>query len=364
MRIMDLIEVAPALYRSGTAVHLVGPPGIGKSDVIKNEVRARLSAEYGEEFGFHDVLLPTVDAPDVRGFLVPTKLADGTPSSFYTRSGIMPSKEYMAAHPRGIMFLDEMNSADQLTQKACAPVILEKRFGDQYLAPGWQVWCASNRQEDRAGAGKALSMMINRQRTLRIQSDVQSWALWGEKQGLHPMCLGFAKFKPGVVFPEAVPKEDGPFCTARSFTSAARLLGDLAGLDANGHPNMVIPFDTLSQQCVAGDIGDAAAAELTAFIKLGDQLPTIEEVLANPDTAKCPKDMSAGYAAAQMCLHFATAPTIDVLWTYAERLPREIQVSTAQSLVGRGGGVLLNSKKMTDWIRKNQALINTSSSRK
>ena len=364
MRIMDLVKVAPAMYDAGNAFHLVGPPGIGKSDTIKNDVRAAIEAHIGQKMGFWDVLAPTIDAPDVRGFLVPTKLADGTPSSFYTRSGVMPTKEYLEEYPCGIYFIDERNSADQLTQKAFAPVILEKRFGDQRLPKGWIVASASNRVEDRAGASRALSMMVNRERTLQLQSDVTSWAIWAEAQGLHPMLISFAKTRPGVVFPDSVPKHDGPFCTARSFTAAARLLANLAGVDAKGNPNMVIPYDTLTSQLVAGDVGDAAAAEISAHLKLGDQLPTIEELEADPAGCKCPKELSAGYAAAQMCVHFAKATNIDKLWTFAERLPREIQVSTAQSLVSKGGGVLLNSTKMTAWIQKNQALINTSSAKR
>ena len=364
MRIIDLIEQAPLLYKTRKAMHLIGPPGVGKSMVIEHNIRAVLSAAYGEEFGFHDFLAPTVDAPDIRGFLVPTKLADGTPSSFYTRSGLIPSKEYLAKHPRGIYFIDERNSADPLTNKALAPVVLSKRFGDEHLPEGWWVVSASNRVEDQSGASKAYKMMVNRERTVYLQSDVLSWSIWAEEQRLHPMLIAFAKSRPGVVFPDSVPKTDGPFCTARSFTATAELLGEVAGVDGNGNVNMQIPMDNKVMQLVQGDIGESATAELAAHVKLGDQLPTIDEIESGPTTAKCPKELSAAFAAAQMLLHYAKPTNIDKLWTFAERMPREIQVSVAQSLVARGGGVLLNSQKMTAWIQKNQALIHTSSSKK
>jgi hypothetical protein len=345
-------------------VHLVGPPGIGKSDVIKNEFRDAIAQSVGQALGFWDVLLPTVDAPDVRGFLVPTKGADGVATSFYTRSGLLPPKDYLEAHPFGIYFIDERNAADTLTQKAVAPVVLDKRFGDHRLPEGWLVVSASNRLEDRAGVNRPPTHLVNRERTIQLQSDVQSWAVWAEGQGLHPMLVAFAKSRPGVVFPDSVPKTEGAFCTARSFVSAARLLAEVAGVDEHGNPIMQIPCDSLTSQLIQGDIGEAATAELMAHLKLGDQLPTIEEVEADPAKAKCPKDLSAAYAAAQLCLHFAKPQNIDRLWTYAERLPREIQVSTAQSMIARGGGILLNSKTMNAWIMKNQALINTSSAKR
>ena len=122
MRLLDLVKVAPALYESGTAVHLIGPPGCGKSSVIKNAIVGAISAKCGEEVGFHDVLLPTVDAPDIRGFLLPIKNPDGSAGSAFTRSPILPSQEYIAKHKRGIFFLDARNQAEQLPITVVAPV--------------------------------------------------------------------------------------------------------------------------------------------------------------------------------------------------------------------------------------------------
>lgn len=367
MRIMDLIKVAPDMYKSGArAVHLVGPPGIGKSEVIEHDIVATLSAAFGEQFGFHGFLAPTVDAPDIRGFLVPTKAADGTPSSFYTRPALLPTKDYLAKHPKGIYFIDERNGADILVNKALAPVILNKRFGDEYLPPGWQVWSASNRVEDQSGASKALKMMTNRECVIQLQSDIRSWEVWAEARNLHPSAIAFAKRFPGVVFAETVPKHEGPFCTARSFSAVAEYIGSTVGVDASGNVIMNFGLDTLGMQVMQGYIGESAAGELGAFIKLGNKLPEIDEILADPLKARCPKpeELHIGFMAAQLLLHYAKPENIDILWTYAERLPREIQVSTGQNLVARGGGVLLNSQKMTAWIQKNQALINVSNAKR
>lgn len=357
MRILDLIKQAPAMYESGTALHLVGPPGCGKSDVMKYEIRNALSAKFSEEFGFWDVLLPTVDAPDIRGFLVPTKLPDGTATSMFTRSAILPSREYLAKHPRGIMVLDERNAADLLTQKAVAPAVLWRRFGEEYLPEGWWVVSCSNRISDRAGVIKPPTHLVNRERTIHLTPDAHSWAVWAEARGMHPMGVAFAKKQPGVVFSESVPKEDGPFSTARSFTSALTLLTNLAGKKPNGDFNLEMPSDPLTQELVAGDVGDGAAAQMFAFFKLHDQLPDVEEIEQDPLKAKCPQNLDAAYAAAQLCIHYAKPKNVDQLWQYCERLPKEIQTATAKSLIHSSGGVLLNSKKLGAWIAKNRALV-------
>lgn len=361
MKLLELTKNAPLLYQSGTALHLVGPPGVGKSDCIKNEFRAALEVAYGEKFGFHDTLLPTVDAPDIRGFLVPTKDSSGHPTSFFTRSAVLPSKDYLAEFPRGIFVMDERSAADILTQKATAPAVLWKRFGEEYLPEGWLIISASNRIQDRAGVVKPPTHLVNRERTLQIESDVLSWSIWAEDHGIHPMLIAFAKQQPGVVFSPEVPKGEGAFCTPRSFVSAANLLTIAAGKDSDGNPNMDIPQTGQIGDLVQGDIGEGATAQLMAFLKVADELPTIQEILADPKGAKCPdKKLSAAYAAAQMCLYYAKPDCIDKLWVYAERLPKELQTSVAKQLVQKGSGTLLNSKALGAWISKNKALINAS----
>lgn len=338
---------------------MVGPPGCGKSD-ITSVIRKVLSAKYGEEFGFHSELLTTRDAQDVGGFLLPAKCADGTTTAIYTRSPLLPSREYLAAHKRGLYFLDERNQSELLMQKAIAPVVLWKRFGGENLPEGWWILSASNRTEDRSGVIKPPAFLVNREVTIAIDPDVGSWSVWAEEQGLHPMFIAFAKQRPGVVFAGGVPKHEGPFCTARSFTEAANLMSLVAGTDANGNLNMDMPTDDLTSQMIAGHIGEGATAELFSFLKLHEHLPEITEIEKDPSGAKCPERLDAAFAAVQICIHYAKANNIDKLWTYVERLPKEVQVMAAKSLIEKSGGLLINSKSLTTWMSKNRALINAS----
>jgi hypothetical protein len=350
------------LYKAGGAVSIVGPPGCAKTQCIKHEIVASLSQVYGEEFGYFDSLAPTLDAPDYKGFLVPHKEADGTASSFFTRSPELPSKQYLKDHPRGIYVVEELSSAELLTQKALASVLLEKRFGNEVLPDGWQVWATSNRLSDRAGVVRQPSHIRNRVVEIPIENDALSWSVWAEAHDIHPLIIAWAKQHPTVAFVNEVPATDRPFSTARSVERAARVLQVNLGRDNDGAiVDMELPSDSLTQQIVAGAIGEGAAADLFGFLKIHDQLPTLDEIMADPKKAKCPTDLSAGWAAGQMCIHYAKGANIDKLWQYTERLPKEVQVSMAKSLLERSGSALLNSPALIKWIHANKALITMSS---
>ncbi len=359
MLMKDLCKATTIInwYQSDTAMHLVGPPGCGKTTVAIVDFPRMLTEHFGEDFGVHEEVTTTLDAVDVRGFLVPSKDKNGKGISYFTRPAIIPTEEYLAKHPRGLYILDERSQAQLLTQTACGPVVLDKKFGTEHFLPaGWRVISTSNRISDKSAVIRPPMHLINREVQIEVQFDIDSSAHWWEKHGMHPMGIAFAKAHPGD-FATEVPSEPKPYNTPRSYTMAWNFLKHVAGTDANGHPNMKIVTDHVSQEFVAGYIGDGAAAELFAFLKVADDLPTIEEILANPGKAKAPDRLDAAYAGVQLCLHHADAKNIDKIWEWTERLPLELQTSAAKSMLERSGGQLLNSRRLGKWITKNRALV-------
>lgn len=366
MRTKDLLQdkTITAWYESNTALHLIGPPGAGKTSISKNEIPAiigkYLSAKLGREIvcGVHEEVCTTVDAPDVRGFLVPAKDKDGRGISYFTRPGILPPQEYFEQHPYGVYILDERSQAQLLTQTALGPVVLDKKFGTEWqLPPGWRVISTSNRLSDKSAVIRPPMHLVNRECQVSLDFDIDSAALWWENTNhMHPMGTAFAKARPGI-FVDVVPAEPVPYCTARSYTMAWDYLKHVAGVDADGHPNMKIVTDHVSQEFVSGFIGDGASAELFAFLKVADELPDIEDILKNPTKAKCPDRLDAAYAGVQLCLHHVDANNVDKIWQWVERLPVELQTSAAKSMLDRSGGALLNSPRLGKWIAANRALV-------
>jgi MoxR-like ATPase len=320
---------------------MYGPPGVGKTDTGR-ELPDILASHYGEEFGFVIQEATAQDGPDVLGFLVPVKDPQtGEAIARYTKPDLIRKIEATGL-PNGIVFIDEIGQADNLVQKAYASLFLEGRLGEYTIPEGWFVIGASNRVEDRAGAVKPLSHFVNRQCRVDIDANIEDWLMWARQHKLHHMMTGFASFRPGVVMTAEVPAKPGAYCTPRSFTAAARFMSHLV-TDVDEE----LPNDIVTQQMVAGYIGEAASAELFSFLKTNEFLPTWKEILANPETAKVPPHdrLDAAYAAASLVTQQADGNTLEPAFLYATRLPVEMQTSVARTLafVAQHRALILNS---------------------
>ena len=360
MKLNQLIDEAVELYLSGLTYELVSGPGIGKSETIEGPFIAKLAEFFGEPIGCVTEHLATRDAPDIGGFMVPSKDADGRAVSMYTLPYIMKRVEDQVAKgfKRGVLFLDEYRQADHLVQKATAPLLLNKQIGEWKLPEGWIVMLASNRTEDGAGANKVLTHVNNRKGVITIDFDLEALCQYGQRPevNIHPMIEAYWRARPGQIYTDKTPKGDSPFSSPRSQVAVAKYLR----VKMRDNPDsMHIPDDERTQQVVNGLVGDATGADMFAFFRVANELPTIEEIIADPATAKRPSDdrLDAQYAAMTMAVYHADATTVDKCFQYVTRLCREMQTSAAKSLLEKEGGALLNSPTLSNWIAKNKSLI-------
>ncbi len=320
------------------AALFVSGPGMGKSSIVE-QAAEEFATEIGEPVMCKPFHLTTVEPPDVRGFGLPDKDADGNRIMSFTAPPWAVKKNEPA---RGILFLDELGQASHDVQKPAAELLLHRRVGSYQLPPGWIVVAASNRESDRSGVQRELAFITNRRVIYNIEPNLDAWANWAEKTGVHPLAIAFAKVKPGLVFADKVPEKPGPFCTPRSLVMLSQFIGDM---------DMGMFTET-----AAGLIGEGTAAEFVAFLRVAEDLPSFEEIVKNPSTAEVPKRPDASYAAMQMVAHRVDDKTAKAAFTYLKRMGKEFQVAGLRGAFNRTPG-LVRTPEFASWLRDNKDLV-------
>lgn len=346
---MSELTVANLLpvFETDTSVLFIGPPGIGKTSRV---------VQFGEEVGVPIVVAAATgkDSTDAAGFPVPIKEENGERVTRYTVSPIVTAIRDTGSE-RGILLLDELPQADTLMQKALTPAFFEKRLGDSKIPPGWAVWATGNRVQDRAGVNKIVSHQRNRISIVEVAADLEGFVRWATKNLLHHMIIAFARFRPDVVFTNEVPSGEDPYATPRSIARAERLLA----YRARGSE---LPTDPVTKAFVAGLIGEAATAELFAFLATHQFLPEPEEIVEDPENARVPpsEEIGAHFAAASLAVSLTDGKTAEAVARYVNRLNREMQASSFLSMISSQGGAALNSPTLRNWMVQNRALISVS----
>ena len=355
MKFSQFEKLVPMLITRGAPVHLIGPPGCGKSQFIENRLPELVKKTLGLDLEVRTTMLTSYEACDIAGFKVPAKV-EGTMRTVSTKPEFIPDHE----EADGVMFWDERGQADLDVQKAIAPVILSNRAGIFDIPKGWRQWSASNRMSDKSGVVKAPMHLINRERTFYIEPDVDSWRMnYAIPNGLHPLAIGYAKFKEGA-FNAGVPAEPVPFLTLRSYTEAWKDLATYVG--GNDNISASLSGDALCSEIFCSSVGDQHAKEIMSYLKVAAELKSWEDILANPEGVKIPAGRyDVAYCYMTMVISKVTPATGDEAMRFiTTAMPLELRVATVMGAVEASKGGVLNNKHFQKFVQENKALINNS----
>ena len=355
MNLNTFARLAPSFYKTGVCVYLKSGPGRGKTTTVLASI-PQLSAATGRNMGIVVINAPLLTPADTVGYLVPVKQDDGRIESKYTEPfwWRTADNKRLEEYDGGVIFVDEADKADVDVKKVIGEMALSGRCGPHTLPEGWVVWMAGNRQGDRSGSTKELDHLINRRLEIDVTDDVQGWESWALKTGVHHSVVAFAVSNPQIVFPEGAPEKQGPFCTPRSLVNLGNVLVTLGGNTGD------LPTDTDAVETAAGMIGQAAAAQLFATIRLESELPKMETILGNPSAAKLPGAPDAQMLVCYKLASLADDKTLAPFITYVERLPADFSITFAKSLCTRNP-MFIAKAQMLDWCKRNSQIMATMS---
>jgi hypothetical protein len=315
------MDKAPALVlaciRRNKPVMLWGAPGIGKSDLMK-----LLAVQLG--LPLHTFIASIKTPVDLSGIPV---------ADMEKMLAVWLRAEDIPDYPC-LFFIDEINACAPAMQAALFQLVLERRVGKHRLHPDTVIVAAGNRMGDRAAAQRMPTALRNRFAHFNVEPTVSGYTKWASANGVDPYLVAFLNFRqallhimPGQTVDDGEIKismdvEANAFPTPRSWTSAGEFLNEAP---------------ELRQMLVAAHVGEGPAAELEGFLRVCHSVPTLDDVIANPKTAKVPAegDAASRYAICALICRSATRENFDVLLQYAARLGREFEVLTAVDAVKR-----------------------------
>lgn len=304
-------------------VFLWSPPGTGKSDLVRD-----IADERGLPLiDFRAVLR---DPVDMRGL---PAIVDG--QARWLPPSDLPNVERDGKE--GILFLDELNAAPAAVQAACFGLILDRKVGEYRLPPGWRIIAAGNRQSDRAAAQRMPTALANRLAHVDIDPDVDTFTAWANKHDISPIVVAFIRFRPGML--HVMEGSDlRAFPTPRAWASVSKI--------ASAPPQLRLGL-------VTGLVGEGAAAEFEGFVRVYSTLPSLDQVIAHPETTPVPSEPAARFAIAAGLGRKAKTENFAAIMTYIRRLPREFEVMMAVDAVRRDAK-LAETKAFQDWAVRNQ----------
>jgi energy-coupling factor transporter ATP-binding protein EcfA2 len=330
-----------------------GHMGTGKSSLLRT-----LSAAMPT----HTACYFDCTTKDLGDITLPRIAEAGTDAAFVSYA----TNEELGAHHKKpiILMVDEYGKANPSVKNALLRLMLERKIGSYELHEDSVIFATTNLGAE--GVGDLLPPHARNRITVvtaRKPSNMQ-WIEWGINNGVDHTLLGWCKDNPQLFnsFDDHPNPDDNPyifhpkqqraaFVTPRSLEAASDVLKNRDSMD-----------DMTVTAALMGTIGDRGAMDLMAFVKLADQLPSLQSIKDTPETAKVPSSAAAVCMVVYRTLAALEKDWVDSWMIYCERLDKEAQGMFANGVrspkYARQAMVMTN-KRFTTWAMVNSYLFAT-----
>lgn len=259
------------------SVMLWGPPGVGKSQAIR-QIAKNIEEACGKSVHVTDVRLLLFNPIDLRG--IPTSNEDRT-LAIWLKPQIFQMDE--SDEVINILFLDEISAAPQSVQAAAYQITLDRVVGEHKLPDNCIVIAAGNRVSDKSVAFKMPKALANRLLHIEIEDNFEAWKRWAIGAGVNGKVIGFLSFRRDYLMKFNQSGEDVAFATPRSWEMVSNLLNNVSD-----DVEAMLPM-------IGGLVGMGTAIELRSWCHIYKELPDMEDIF-DGKRPPMPQNTDAVYA--------------------------------------------------------------------
>ncbi len=188
-----------------------------------------------------------------------------------------------------------------------------RKVGEYELPEGASLIACGNRESDRGVVHRMPTPLASRFVHLEIRVDAQDWLAWGAANGIAPEVLFYIQMRPDMLHLFDPQSREKAFCCPRTWEMVSNIVNRRNGLDPS-----------VERALFRGTVGEAAAVEFSAFLKVWRELPHPRAVIDDPENAVVPENASALIALCGSLYRMADDINLGAIVTYATRLRREI----------------------------------------
>lgn len=322
MNSKQYLTLLPIMFQLKRPMLVLGKPGQGKTDIVMGWTKS-------VGIGACLIQCPLLNPEDtsIPVYDRDTKMVDW----------IMAARLPFIGHDgpeEGVVILDELAAAPENIQKMCASWVQDRELQGHKMKPGWSFVMTGNRVEDKTGSSKILGHLGNRITVVELTTEFDAWRTWAIQNGVSMNVIAFLSMATQL-FNDYDPKRvTNP--TPRSWVDG---VSKLEG---------VIPSD-LEYEVFAGAVGAGPAAE---YIKTRDSMsdcPTVDEVLADPQGCRIPKDVGAMNLIVGSMVRRTNHDTFEKLFDYAVRFRQQEFIILYARTCLQTDVTLANNPTFTKW---------------